>query len=251
MLESSLGERQAACAGEEVVFTCEITGTGRLTWTITPPSNNFITLGIVEHNMDIRTSGQDLTGYFIATVISFSRYSSISFLANVTSNLSVIASPGSVASEKRIFCNDGISEEPPSLFLTMAGLLRQYWCIIMLPFSVDSPSYPQNVTYNITSYSVDEYSVRVQWEAPSDDGGVGVSNYTITMTTEGKVDTSDEIMTGTSQVVSLQYNKQYLFEVAASNCNGKGQHASLHISAGTMQMSWRGCVISLFTLSDQ
>jgi len=76
--------------------------------------------------------------------------------------------------------------------------------------------------------------VKLQWEAPSDDGGVGVSSYTITMTTEGKVDTSDEITNGTSQVVSLQYNKGYMLEVAAVNCNGPGQYASLSISAGTM-----------------
>jgi len=57
----------------------------------------------------------------------------------------------------------------------------------MLPFSVDLPSYPQHVTYNITSYFADEYLVKVQWEAPSDGGGVDVSNYIIMMATEGTV----------------------------------------------------------------
>ena len=107
----------------------------------------------------------------------------------------------------------------------------------MLPFFVDLPSYLQNVTYNITSYSVNEYSVRVQWKAPSDDGGVGISNYTITITTEGKTNVIFEITNGTLQVVSLQYNEGYIFEVAASNCNGKGQHTSCSIRAGTIQMN--------------
>ena len=123
VLESSLGGRQAACAGEEVVFTCEITGTGRLTWTITPPQSNSIVLGIVD-SMNVRTSGHDSTGYFNATLVSFSPYSSKNILTNVTSALSVIVSPESVASRKRIVCNDGISEELPSLLLTLAGLLR-------------------------------------------------------------------------------------------------------------------------------
>ena len=64
-------------------------------------------------------------------------------------------------------------------------------------FSVDLPSYPQNVTYNITSYSVDVFSVRVQWEAPSDDGGVDVSSYIISITTEGIVAASVEVVNGT------------------------------------------------------
>ena len=90
------------------------------------------------------------------------------------------------------------------------------------------------MTYNITSYLVDEYLVKVQWEAPSDDGGVDVSSYIITMATEGTVKDTVEVTNSTSQVVSLQYNKNYMFEVAAVNCNGPGQYASFSISAGTM-----------------
>ena len=234
MLESSLGERQAACAGEGVVFTCVVTGSGRLTWTIKPPQSNSIVFNLQDMNVRVGTRKLDSTGYFNAVVTNYSRDPNFTFLGDITSNLLVNASPESVLSVRNLTCSDGISTTVPSLLLTMAGLLRKYWCIIMLPISVDLPSYPQNVTYNITSYSVDEYSVRVQWEAPIDDGGVGVSSYTITMTTEGIVNASVEMTNATSQVASLQYNKSYMFEIAATNCNGAGQYASFNISAGTM-----------------
>ena len=74
--------------------------------------------------------------------------------------------------------------------------------------------------------------MKLQWEAPSDDGGVGVSSYSVTMTEEGTVFISYELTYGTSQDVYLQYNRDYVFEVAATNCNGTGQHSSSNITAG-------------------
>ena len=55
VLESSLGERQAACAGEEVVFTCGVTGSGRLTWTIKPPQSNSIVFELRDMNVRVGT----------------------------------------------------------------------------------------------------------------------------------------------------------------------------------------------------
>ena len=123
-LESTLGTRQAACAGEEVVFTCEITGSGRLTWTIEPPQDNSILFKLLDTNMGVNTRKHDSTGYFNAVVTNYSRDPNFTFLGNITSRLLVIVSPKSVASGKNITCSDGISLTVPSLFLTMAGLLR-------------------------------------------------------------------------------------------------------------------------------
>ena len=124
MLESSLGERQAACAGEKVVFTCAITGSGRLVWTIQPPQSNSIIFNLQDRNVRVGTSKRDATGYFNAVVTNYSRNPNYTFLGDITSNLLVIASPESVVSGRNLTCIDGISATVPSLSLTMAGLLR-------------------------------------------------------------------------------------------------------------------------------
>ena len=124
MLESSLGARQAACAGEEVVFRCEITGSGRLTWKIEPPQDNSILFNLLDMNLRVGTRRHDSTGYFNAVVTNYSRKPNFTFLGDITANSSVIVSPESVVSGKNISCSDGINLNVPSLLLTMAGLLR-------------------------------------------------------------------------------------------------------------------------------
>lgn len=78
--------------------------------------------------------------------------------------------------------------------------------------------------------------MRVWWEAPSDDGGAGVSSYTINVRTEGMADSNITTTNSTLQVVPLQYNKKYMVRIAARNCNGIGQHTSLNICEGSSCM---------------
>ena len=126
MLESSLGGRRAACAGEEVVFTCEITGSGMLKWTIEPPQSNCILFTLLDMNVRVGTKKLDSSRKFSAVVANYSRNPNVTFLGDITSNLLVTVSPESVVSGKNVSCSDSISPVP-SLPLTIAGLLRKYW----------------------------------------------------------------------------------------------------------------------------
>ena len=119
-----MGQRQAACAGEEVVFTCTITGSGLLKWTIEPPQSNSILFHLLDMNVRVGTTKHDATGYFNAVVTNYSRNPNHTFLGDITSNLLAIASPESVVSGRNLTCSDGVYTRVPSLSLTMAGLLR-------------------------------------------------------------------------------------------------------------------------------
>ena len=120
VLESSLGGR-AACPGETVVFECQVKQAGRLTWRIAPPANNTILLDLSKHGS---FTGQDISGLYSAIVTNYSRNPQVQFLGDISSNLSVVASPESVRGLKMITCSDGITAPIPSLLLVLASESR-------------------------------------------------------------------------------------------------------------------------------
>ena len=92
------------------------------------------------------------------------------------------------------------------------------------------PSAPLNVVYHV-SYGIAEYSVRVQWQTPSDDGGVGISNYTLTVTSDALMIMKITINTA-ENIHDLNYNTRYSIAVAARNCVGTSTFTSLDMMQG-------------------
>ena len=83
------------------------------------------------------------------------------------------------------------------------------------------------------SYGIAEYSMRVQWQTPSDDGGVGISNYTLTLTSDGGELIKMETTNVTERELSLNYTTTYSLHVRAHNCVGSSNPSSpIHISQG-------------------
>ena len=56
----------------------------------------------------------------------------------------------------------------------------------------------------------------VQWQAPQDDGGASVVNYTITVS-PGLVPLTT---TATSAMVTIPYNVEHTASIVATNCKG-------------------------------
>ena len=82
----------------------------------------------------------------------------------------------------------------------------------------------------MTNYSINDYSIKLLWEAPDIDGGVGISNYTITVIT---LDTTHTITTDNMTAnFELLYNVTYCFEVVAANCLGRSLPDSVTIFHG-------------------
>lgn len=96
--------------------------------------------------------------------------------------------------------------------------------------TIDPPSPPQNVTYSIESYSICDYTVRIQWEAPSDQGGVEVSNYVVNIAALGMM--SKALYTTEPFVTSFLYNYEHDVSISAENCNGAGEIASISFAKG-------------------
>ena len=78
--------------------------------------------------------------------------------------------------------------------------------------------------------------MRVQWQTPSDDGGVGISNYTLTLTSDGgeliRMDTSNT----TENFYHLNYTTNYSIAVTANNCIRNSYSTSLDILEGVLSL---------------
>ena len=101
----------------------------------------------------------------------------------------------------------------------------QYSCWVVETWEANSlalgpPSAPLSFLHTIEAYGSGNYSVIVQWEAPDDTGGVGISNYTTTLHTLHK----EHIYTEQRNYLRLilSYNQVYSFQVVATNCMGTG-----------------------------
>ena len=116
------GYCQSVCPGEEVIFTCDVIGSGRLTWTI-----NYTKVIFSVRNS---TNETEMTEYFQATLTNTTQDMNYSFLGNLSSELLVIASSNWIVNKIVIQCNDGITEQkPPSFELTLAGETIILLCI--------------------------------------------------------------------------------------------------------------------------
>ena len=100
----------------------------------------------------------------------------------------------------------------------------------------DVPSPPQSIMFHV-SYGIAEYSVRVQWQTPSDDGGVGISNYTLTLSStlssDGGALTIMETSNTEENFHHLNYTTNYSIAVTANNCIGNSYSKSLDILEGS------------------
>lgn len=75
-------------------------------------------------------------------------------------------------------------------------------------------------------YGIAEYSVRVQWQSPSDDGGVGIDYYTLTIFSEGIKLATITTVSKVEDIYPLNYSTNYSVIVTASNCAGFGSSSS-------------------------
>ena len=102
-----------------MIFTCEVTGSGRLTWVIGTVSNTIV-FSLDEDSSSLSGSRHDSTGRFTASLTNLSR-SDPSFLGNLTSKLSVETS--STDDHFIIGCRDGVATgtDIPHLNLSIAG----------------------------------------------------------------------------------------------------------------------------------
>ena len=108
-------------------------------------------------------------------------------------------------------------------YLFLLGTHGHYNC---LSLCADPPPPPQNLTHTIDSYGISNYSVRIQWEAPSH---VEVSNYTIIAKNEivAKYQTNEHTIT-----LSFLYNYKNEVSISAETCNGISENASISFTEG-------------------
>ena len=91
---------------------------------------------------------------------------------------------------------------------------------------------PPLLTYSSVSYGIGEYSVRVQWQTPSDDDGA-VDNYTLTLYHDEIIFEMSLLNAKTVEhYVSLNYSTNYTFAVYTSNCIGSGNSTYIYIVKG-------------------
>ena len=123
---------------------------------------------------------------------------------------------------------------------------------ILLPSVL--PSSPLIHGINV-SYGIAEFSVRLQWQYPSDDGGAIIDNYTFKLYQN---DALIEILNTSIleyNVVDLNYTTNYSVSISAVNCAGAGNPIMQHIFEGKKIyqtitfFSSAGCSAPLFPAS--
>ena len=121
-ITSSLRGR-AACDGEDITLTCDVLGTGRLTWVI-GPDNDTIVFSLSEDSESLSVTQHDSTGQFSASLTHFSRDEEYSFLGNLTSTLHTRVDSSITHYPVTFFCNDGITISVP-FHTRLAGSLTK------------------------------------------------------------------------------------------------------------------------------
>ena len=95
-------------------------------------------------------------------------------------------------------------------------LLPQATPLASFPLGLPSPVLFQTPSYTVQEHDRDSVTIRVLWQAPQDDGGAPVVNYTITVS-PGFIPLTT---TATSAMVTIPYNVEHTVSIVATNCNG-------------------------------
>ncbi|XP_064403372.1 uncharacterized protein LOC135349149 [Halichondria panicea] len=95
---------------------------------------------------------------------------------------------------------------------------------------VDPPGPPSAVRHFILSSSVNEVSVSVQWNPPTETGGRDDPTYTVTISPPAQLFAT--VLTSTSVTVTAQYNVDYTVSVVATNCAGNSTTADYNFRIG-------------------
>ena len=139
-MSSSLGSR-ATCNGEAITLTCNVFGTGRLTWVI-GPDNDTIVFSLSEDSESLSVTQHDSTDQFFASLTHFSRDQEYSFFGNLTSTLHTRINSSITHYPVTIFCNDGVASMHCFHYyvLIISGLFQglphhcliqqQKWCMV-------------------------------------------------------------------------------------------------------------------------
>ena len=92
------------------------------------------------------------------------------------------------------------------------------------------PSLPQQPVYSVSQYSLNSFTVAVQWESPAS-GGVGIDSYTLTGAgiTDPLTVLSNEPLMAT---LTLSYNEMHMVSITASNCAGESTASLVTIHEG-------------------
>ena len=126
---SSLGSR-AACDGEDITLTCDVLGTGRLTWVI-GPDNDTIVFSLSEDSESLSVTQHDSTGQFSASLTHFSRNQVYSFLGNLISTLHTQVDSSITHYPVTIFCNDGVTISAP-FFIRLASMHCFHYYVLII-----------------------------------------------------------------------------------------------------------------------
>ena len=221
--------RQAACPGEEVTFTCNVTDAGGLVWFAEPHISQS---DPVTFSGSGATAGEtrDPTAQ-IHIVLDDVSPGSDPRLASFTSTLTVRNS--TALSGTVIQCSGGIITASNTL---MVGSKFVDLCLLVSVrddgfFSTAPPTSPQNARNSNVGYSIRNFTVSVQWESPASDGGVGIDSYTLTgagITAPLTVLSSEPLMA----TLTLSYNEIHMVSITASNCAGESNASMVTILEG-------------------
>lgn len=82
---------------------------------------------------------------------------------------------------------------------------------------VTAPNAPTNFTVDNIFTSTNTFKVELNWDAPSDNGGLPITGYYVTWSQDNFTNTNSMFVTGTSTTIELKNSNTYKFRVQAKN----------------------------------
>ncbi|XP_064400075.1 uncharacterized protein LOC135346389 [Halichondria panicea] len=178
------------CPMERVTFTCTAPG-ALLRWS---PSDVASNIDVDSEFTPLNMPEMPVPGYTV-TLTAFDD-------TGLTSTFSRVAENGVM-----VTCLDPPNDVIGSATVQLAG----------------PPSSPQGFSHSVESRSVNEVSVTVGWDPPTETGGRDDLTYTVTVLPLAQL--SAIVLTSTSATVTAQYNVDYTVSVVATNCAGNSTTA--------------------------
>ena len=219
------------CIGDRVIFTCSVTGIGRVGWAVeslNTLNENIIVFRIHEDEPGSVLVPDPFPEVVNVTLISVDQSPLHPDLGNVSSQITVLVTNNTL--DKHVYCGNGRlrEDEAPSIVImrrckTLTYLDHCY----SFSFITASPSSPSLTNRLDVHYGIGEYSVRLNLLLSNYDGEVDFTSYTIiTLYEDGTVYYINDT------IHHLSYNTNHSFNITVVNCFGEQNSTLLSITEG-------------------
>ena len=219
----SLTSNQAesgVCIEDRVVFTCAVTGPGKLEWGV----ESLFSLGTLDFNVFQDSPGivpDPFPEVVNVTLVSTVQDSIHPVLGNLTSEITVLVTNTTL--EKRVYCSDGIlvEDESPSIVIRKKGTINDFLKVSQTMYLLCAVPPPEPLISSMETNRIAEYSVSINWFLPNYTESLDYNIIMVIVYKNESVYMRFFTSNSTMNFHSLEYNTDYSVTISVTNCFGE------------------------------